>query len=52
MLGIVTVAALLAGLSSLASTWRDTVSGAVLIGVAVANEASARLAARQASGAA
>jgi ribose/xylose/arabinose/galactoside ABC-type transport system permease subunit len=42
LLGCVTVAALLSGLSNVASAWRDTVSGAVLIAVAVANEASAR----------
>jgi rhamnose transport system permease protein len=42
LLGIVTVCALLAGLSRVGSEWRDTVSGAVLIGVALANEAGAR----------
>jgi ribose/xylose/arabinose/galactoside ABC-type transport system permease subunit len=42
LLGIVTVCALLAGLSRVASAWRDTVSGAVLIAVALANEAGAR----------
>jgi rhamnose transport system permease protein len=42
LLGIVTVCALLAGLSTVASAWRDTVSGAVLIAVALANEAGAR----------
>jgi ribose transport system permease protein len=42
LLGALTVAVLLAGMSSVASTWRNTASGAVLILVAVANEASAR----------
>jgi ribose/xylose/arabinose/galactoside ABC-type transport system permease subunit len=42
LVGIVTVSTLLAGLSTIASTWRDTISGAVLITVAIANEASAR----------
>jgi ribose/xylose/arabinose/galactoside ABC-type transport system permease subunit len=47
LLGIVTVAALWAGLGSLASTWRDTATGAVLVAVAVANEAGARWATRK-----
>ncbi len=47
LLGVVTVAALLAGLSqSVASAWRDTVTGAVLVAVAVGNEAAARWSAR------
>jgi ribose/xylose/arabinose/galactoside ABC-type transport system permease subunit len=47
LLGVVTVCALLAGLSRVASAWRDTVTGAVLIAVAVAGEAGARWLARQ-----
>jgi ribose/xylose/arabinose/galactoside ABC-type transport system permease subunit len=46
LLGVVTVAILLAGLSSAGSTWRDTITGAVLIAVALLNEGSMRLAAR------
>jgi ribose/xylose/arabinose/galactoside ABC-type transport system permease subunit len=42
LLGTVTVCALLAGLSRVDSTWRDTVTGAVLIAVALAGEAGAR----------
>jgi ribose/xylose/arabinose/galactoside ABC-type transport system permease subunit len=42
LLGIVTVCSLLAGLSRVGSSWRDTVSGAALIAVALANEAGAR----------
>jgi ribose/xylose/arabinose/galactoside ABC-type transport system permease subunit len=42
LLGIVTVCTLLAGLSRIGSAWRDTVSGAVLIAVALGNEAGAR----------
>jgi rhamnose transport system permease protein len=42
LLGTVTVCALLAGLSRVGSTWRDTVTGAVLIVVALAGEAGAR----------
>ena len=47
LLGIVTVCALLAGLSRVASAWRDTVTGGVLIAVAVAGEAGARWLARR-----
>jgi ribose/xylose/arabinose/galactoside ABC-type transport system permease subunit len=47
LLGIVTVAALLAGLrETVASAWRDTATGAVLVTVAVCNEAAARWVAR------
>jgi ribose/xylose/arabinose/galactoside ABC-type transport system permease subunit len=46
LLGIVTVCTLLAGLSRIGSAWRDTVSGFVLIAVALANEAGARWLAR------
>lgn len=42
LLGIVTVCALLAGLTRVASAWRDTVTGGVLIAVALASEAGAR----------
>ncbi len=42
LLGCLTVVVLLGGMSSVGSTWRNTASGAVLIVVAVANEASAR----------
>jgi ribose/xylose/arabinose/galactoside ABC-type transport system permease subunit len=42
LLGTVTVCTLLAGLSRIGSAWRDTVSGSVLIAVALANEAGAR----------
>jgi ribose/xylose/arabinose/galactoside ABC-type transport system permease subunit len=42
LLGAVTVCALLGGLTGVASNWRDTVSGGVLIAVALANEAGAR----------
>ena len=37
-----TACALLGGLTGVASTWRDTVSGAALIAVALANEDGAR----------
>jgi ribose/xylose/arabinose/galactoside ABC-type transport system permease subunit len=47
LLGIVTVAALLAGLGSIDSTWRDTLTGGILVAVAVANEAAARWTAHQ-----
>lgn len=51
LLGIVTVCALTAGLTDAkAATWRDTVTGSVLIAVAIAGEAGARqLQARQGS---
>jgi ribose transport system permease protein len=42
LLGIVTVSALQAGLGSVSATWRDTISGALLLVVALANEAAAR----------
>jgi ribose/xylose/arabinose/galactoside ABC-type transport system permease subunit len=50
LLGIVTVCTLLAGLSRIGSAWRDTVSGAVLIAVALANEAGARWLANRSQG--
>jgi ribose/xylose/arabinose/galactoside ABC-type transport system permease subunit len=42
LLGIVVVAALMGGLGSIAPAWRDTVTGAILVAVALGNEASAR----------
>ena len=47
LLGVVTVCALQAGLSGVASNWRDTVTGGVLIAVALAGEAGARWLAKQ-----
>jgi rhamnose transport system permease protein len=46
-LGIVTVITLLAGLNRVSPTWRDTITGTLLIVVAVTNEAAARWTARQ-----
>lgn len=46
LLGTITVAALLAGLNEVPPNGRDMVLGVLLIGVAVTNEAAARLAAR------
>lgn len=46
LLGIVTVATLQAGVSRVDSTWRDTVTGAALIVVALAGEAGERWRAR------
>jgi ribose/xylose/arabinose/galactoside ABC-type transport system permease subunit len=42
LLGTVTVIALLAGMLHIASAWRDTLTGAILVVVAVINEATAR----------
>jgi rhamnose transport system permease protein len=42
LVGIVTVSALQAGLSSTYPNWREIMTGALLIGVALANEAAAR----------
>jgi ribose/xylose/arabinose/galactoside ABC-type transport system permease subunit len=47
LLGIVTVASLLAGLGSVASNWRDTITGSILVAVAITNEAAARWAIRR-----
>jgi ribose transport system permease protein len=47
LVGIITVAVLMAGLGSVDSTWRDMVMGAVLVGVAVLNEAASRWMARR-----
>jgi ribose/xylose/arabinose/galactoside ABC-type transport system permease subunit len=47
LLGILTVASLLAGLGSVASNWRDTITGSILVTVAITNEAAARWAARR-----
>jgi ribose/xylose/arabinose/galactoside ABC-type transport system permease subunit len=43
LLGTVTVVALLAGMLQISPAWRDTLAGAVLVGIAVVNEATARL---------
>jgi ribose/xylose/arabinose/galactoside ABC-type transport system permease subunit len=45
LLGVVTVCTLMAGLNSYNSTLRDTVSGTILVAVAVTNEAASRWAA-------
>jgi ribose/xylose/arabinose/galactoside ABC-type transport system permease subunit len=42
LLGVITYATLVGGLTSTSSTWRDTMTGIVLVVVAVANEAAAR----------
>lgn len=42
LLGTVTIVTLLAGLTQMAPSWRDTVTGSLLIIVAVSNEAAAR----------
>ncbi len=47
VLGVVTVCALLAGLGSVAPEWRDTILGAILVAVALGNEAAVRWAARR-----
>jgi rhamnose transport system permease protein len=47
LLGIVTVSVLLAWLDNAYPTWRDTITGALLIVVAVSNEAAARWRARK-----
>jgi ribose/xylose/arabinose/galactoside ABC-type transport system permease subunit len=49
VLGIVTVATLVAGMNSIASAWRDTVTGSVLVAVAILNEAASHWAARRAA---
>ncbi|MFO0880514.1 MAG: ABC transporter permease [Gemmataceae bacterium] len=46
LLGILTVCTLLAGLTQMASTWRDTAMGGILVAVALADEAGARWLAR------
>lgn len=46
LLGVVTVAALQAGLTRVASAWRETVTGILLVVVAIVNEAAARWSAR------
>jgi ribose/xylose/arabinose/galactoside ABC-type transport system permease subunit len=52
LLGVVTLLALLAGMQQVraASGWRDAVTGAVLLAVALGNEAASRWAARRAAG--
>ncbi|MFL5242822.1 MAG: ABC transporter permease [Gemmataceae bacterium] len=47
LLGIVTIVVLLAGLNYATSTWRETLTGTLLIAVAVANESGQRWAERQ-----
>jgi ribose/xylose/arabinose/galactoside ABC-type transport system permease subunit len=42
LLGVVTVAALQSGLNEAFPQWRDTITGALLISVALINEAAAR----------
>ena len=42
LLGIVTVTTLLGGLNQVKPEWRETITGSLLIGVAIANEAAAR----------
>jgi ribose/xylose/arabinose/galactoside ABC-type transport system permease subunit len=46
LLGTVTMAALLSGLQSVAAEWRETITGALVIAVAVGNEAALRYADR------
>jgi ribose/xylose/arabinose/galactoside ABC-type transport system permease subunit len=46
LLGVVTVSVLVAGLLSIDSRWRDLATGAVLVAVAIGNEAAARWATR------
>jgi rhamnose transport system permease protein len=46
VLGAVTLATLLAGMQSVGAAWRDTLTGALLLVVALGNEAAARLARR------
>ncbi|MFL5341095.1 MAG: ABC transporter permease [Gemmataceae bacterium] len=46
LLGVVTMAALLWGLNAVAAQWRDTITGAMVIGVAIGNEAAQRYATR------
>jgi rhamnose transport system permease protein len=50
VLGIVTLACLLAGLGNVAPNWRDTITGGLLITIAVVNEAAAHWLARQPCG--
>lgn len=42
MLGIVTMVALLSGLTDVAPNWRDTITGGLVIAVAIGNEAAQR----------
>jgi ribose/xylose/arabinose/galactoside ABC-type transport system permease subunit len=46
VVGFITVSTLIAGLGSIDATWRDMVMGAILVTVAIANEAAARWASR------
>jgi len=52
LLGILTVSGLLAGLTVVPASWRESLTGALLIAVAVINEASNRWAERRAAEAA
>jgi rhamnose transport system permease protein len=47
LLGIITLTTLLAAVQNVADLWRDTVTGAVLLVVAIGNEAAARWQARR-----
>ena len=49
LLGVVTMAALLWGLNAVAPHWRDTMTGALVIAVAIGNEAAQRTARRLAA---
>jgi hypothetical protein len=46
VLGIITLTTVLAGMSSVGAAWRDTLTGALLLAVALGNEAAARLSGR------
>jgi ribose/xylose/arabinose/galactoside ABC-type transport system permease subunit len=48
LLGVVTITALLAGLSNVSPTWRDVITGSLLVAVAVTNEVASRWSARRA----
>jgi ribose/xylose/arabinose/galactoside ABC-type transport system permease subunit len=49
LLGIITLAVLLAGLQRVQASWRDAITGVLLLTVALANEAAARWAERRKS---
>jgi ribose/xylose/arabinose/galactoside ABC-type transport system permease subunit len=50
LLGIVTLMTLLAAVQAAAETWRDTIAGALILVVAIGNEAAARWVAQRRSG--
>jgi ribose/xylose/arabinose/galactoside ABC-type transport system permease subunit len=50
LVGVVTLTTLLAGLLAVGATWRDTITGALLIAVAVSNEWAGRWRARRGYG--